>query len=45
MKKEKDILIRISLELKEKLKYKAASMGLSISAYVRMLILKEISYE
>lgn len=42
MKKEKDILIRINSELKEKLKCKAASMGLSVSAYVRMLILKEI---
>jgi len=42
MKKEKDILIRISPELKEKLKGKAASIGLSVSAYVRMLILQNI---
>lgn len=44
MKKEKDILIRISPELKEKVKNKATSMGISVSAYVRMLILKEILY-
>lgn len=40
-----DILIRIAPELKEKVRIKANSMGLSVSAYVRMLILKDISHE
>ena len=42
MVKEKDILIRVTKELKEKLSEKAKSMGLSISAYVRMIILREL---
>lgn len=42
MKKEKDVLIRIDLELKERLKKKAISMGLTVSSYVRMLIIKNI---
>ena len=42
MVKEKDILIRVTKELKDKLFEKASSMGLSISAYVRMIILKEL---
>lgn len=42
MVKEKDILIRVTKELKDKLSKKASSMGLSISAYVRMIILKEL---
>ena len=42
MIKEKDILIRVTKELKVKLSEKASSMGLSISAYVRMIILREL---
>jgi len=42
MIKEKDILIRIDIELKEKIKTKAKSNGLSTSAFVRMLIIKEV---
>ena len=42
MTKEKDIIIRVTKELKDKLFEKANSMGLSISAYVRMIILREL---
>ena len=42
MIKEKDILIRIDSELKEKAKKKAKSLGLSMSAFVRTLIIKEV---
>jgi antitoxin component of RelBE/YafQ-DinJ toxin-antitoxin module len=42
MIKEKDILIRISSELKEKTKQKAKHLGLSTSAFIRMLIIKEV---
>ena len=42
MIKEKDILIRVNSELKERLKLKAASLGLSVSGYVRMLITQNI---
>lgn len=42
MKKEKDILIRIDQELKEKIKEKAKSLGLSVSSYIRTLLIKEI---
>jgi antitoxin component of RelBE/YafQ-DinJ toxin-antitoxin module len=45
MIKEKDILIRVDSELKEKLQQKAKSLGLSTSAYVRMIIKKEIENE
>ena len=43
MIKEKDILIRIDAELKEKVKEKAKLLGLSTSAYIRMLIIKTIN--
>ena len=42
MKKEKDILIRIDQELKEKVKEKAKNLGLSVSSYIRFLIIKNI---
>ena len=43
MIKEKDILIRIDFELKEKAKLLAKSKGLSLSCFVRTLILKEVN--
>lgn len=42
MIKEKDILIRIDLKLKQKVQEKAKLLGLSTSAFVRMLIIKEV---
>ena len=42
MIKEKDILIRIDIELKEKAKAKAKKLGLSVSAFIRTLIIKEV---
>lgn len=42
MIKEKDILIRISSELKEKVKAAAKATGVSTSAFIRMLIIKEV---
>lgn len=42
MIKEKDIIIRIDSELKEKIKLKAQSLGLSTSSYIRMVIKKEV---
>lgn len=43
MIKEKDILIRINLELKEKVKKQAKLIGLSTSAYIRMLIIEKLN--
>jgi len=43
MIKENDILIRVDLELKEKIKKKAGMLGLSVSAYVRMILKREIN--
>jgi antitoxin component of RelBE/YafQ-DinJ toxin-antitoxin module len=43
MKKEKDILIRIDSCTKEKIVAKAKAIGLSVSAYVRLLIIKDLS--
>lgn len=45
MIKEKDILIRVDENLKQHIKIKAKKLGLSISAYVRMVIKKEIDNE
>lgn len=45
MIKEKDILIRIDSELKQKIKEKSKLLGLSVSSFVRMLIVKEIINE
>jgi antitoxin component of RelBE/YafQ-DinJ toxin-antitoxin module len=42
MIKEKDILIRIDLKLKQKVQEKAKLLGLSTSAFVRMLIIREV---
>lgn len=43
MKKEKDILIRIDSSTKEEIFAKAKAIGLSVSAYVRLLIIKDLS--
>ena len=43
MKKEKDILIRIDSSTKEKIVARAKAVGLSVSAYVRLLIIKDLS--
>lgn len=42
MIKEKDILIRIDKELKKKVQQKAKSLGLSVSSYIRTLLIKEV---
>jgi antitoxin component of RelBE/YafQ-DinJ toxin-antitoxin module len=42
MIKEKDILIRIDSELKKKVQLKAKQLGLSTSAFIRTLIIKEV---
>lgn len=42
MKKEKDILIRVTEDLKESLKKKAERMGLSLSSFIRIILIKEI---
>lgn len=43
MIKEKDITIRVSLDLKSRIQEKASSLGISVSSYIRMIILKELS--
>jgi len=45
MKKEKDILIRIDSELKEKVKKKAQLLGLSVSSFIRTILIKEVNNE
>ena len=45
MIKEKDILIRINQELKQKVKDKAKLLGLSVSSYIRLLLIKELENE
>lgn len=42
---ESRIIIAIDEELKEKVKKKAKENGLSISAYLRMLMIKEVQNE
>lgn len=42
MKKEKDILIRIESETKERIIEKSKAIGLSLSAYIRLLIIKDL---
>lgn len=42
MNKEKDLTIRLEPELKFKIQEKAKELGLSTSAYVRMIIKKEV---
>jgi predicted DNA binding CopG/RHH family protein len=43
MIKEKDILIRVSEELKIKLQEKAKSLGLSLSAFIRSTMIDKLS--
>ncbi len=45
MKKEKDILIRVTEELKTNITNKSKKQGLSVSSYVRMLIIKDLNNE
>ena len=42
MIKDKDILIRIDKETKNKVKEKAESIGLSVSSWNRTLIIKDL---
>ena len=42
MLKEKDILIRVDLELKELIKKASSDVGLSASSFIRNLIIKEL---
>jgi predicted HicB family RNase H-like nuclease len=42
MIKDKDIVIRVEPEFKQKLKEKAQSLGLSLSSFVRLVIAKEL---
>ena len=43
MIKEKDILIRITPELKQKAQEEAKKLGLSLSSFIRMLIIKQLN--
>lgn len=43
MVKNKDILIRINEEVKQKIKERASQQGLSVSSYIRMLVFKDLS--
>ena len=45
MKKEKDILIRVTEELKTNITNKSKKQGLSVSSYIRMLIIKDLNNE
>lgn len=42
MIKDKDILIRISSDLKEKIQVKSKELGLSVSSYIRMLLIEKL---
>lgn len=42
MNKEKDLTIRLEQDLKSKIQEKAKELGLSTSAYVRMVIKQEV---
>lgn len=42
MKNEETILIRIQKDVKEKLNVKAKSLGLNLSAYLRLLIIQDL---
>jgi len=42
MIKEKDITIRVSLELKKQLQERAKSLGLSLSSFIRTILIKEL---
>lgn len=41
MLKEKDILIRVNEEFKKKVQKKAEKIGLSVSSYIRTLLIKD----
>ena len=45
MNKVKDILIRVTEELKTNITNKSKKQGLSVSSYVRMLIIKDLNNE
>lgn len=45
MIKEKDILIRVDSELKQLLQNKAKTLGLSLSSYIRITLIKELKDE
>lgn len=42
MKNQETILLRINGEVKEKLVKKAESLGLSLSAYIRLIVIKDL---
>jgi antitoxin component of RelBE/YafQ-DinJ toxin-antitoxin module len=42
MIKEKDITIRVDFELKQLLQKKAKELGLSLSSYIRSILIKEV---
>lgn len=42
MIKEKDILIRVDKELKDKAILKAKSLGISLSSYIRMILIEKL---
>ena len=42
MVKEKDIIIRVTLELKEKIAELAKKESLSVSSYIRQILIKKI---
>lgn len=43
MIKEKDIVFRVGSELKQKMEVEAKNNGLSLSAWIRFVLLKELS--
>lgn len=43
MIKEKDILIRVDKELKDKATLKAKSLGISLSSYIRMILIEKLN--
>ena len=43
MIKEKDIIIRVEPEFKKTLQQKAKSLGLSLSSFVRSVLVKELN--
>ena len=42
MIKEKDILIRVGSDLKQKIQIKAKTLGLSTSSYIRTILIKGV---
>lgn len=42
MNKEKDIIIRVTGELKNEVELKAKLIGLSVSSYIRTIIIKDL---